>query len=516
MSTRDSHHRKRDRSRSPGGDSHRHRRSEPSKSRDKDRDREREHRHRDNDSRDRESTKRRDSSRSPSRGDRDRDDRDDRGDRDRHREKSSRREHKDDEDSKKRSRRESEKATDRSNRDKDRERDRDRDHRRSEKSSRRDHRDKEDDRRRSRRRSASISESGSESGSDSGSSSGSDSGSESEEDEMVKKAKSMIQTISEDDYFTKSSEFRLWLRQDKKKYFEDLTADDARKYFKKFVRRWNDFELDESYYKGVRTSQIPTKSMTKYQWKFAKTIDKADLNKVESIKDSIDTMTNVRFAHEVGRLTGVSSASALDAGSGSGSGAGAGVKRTLGPSMPPPAATAPIGPRRSMTADEVAEKEEQDFRNRQIHRAEQKRYRKEKEVILEELVPKATGREAMLEKRRAQTAYHRRERSPDVELPEQDLMGSGNGGDDYKSMLAAERRRKEAREARRYGGGGGAGPGQPSSSYGPSAAGPSPAAGGGGGSVLGAKQQAYKEKEAKQMEEFRKLWAQTQANKGGL
>ncbi|KAF8937017.1 hypothetical protein BGZ47_009213 [Haplosporangium gracile] len=495
MSTRDSHHRKRDRSRSPGDDSHRHRRSEPSKSRDKDHDRE--------------STKRRDNSRSPSRGDRDR------GDRDRHREKSSRREYKEDEDSKKRSRREPEKATDRSNRDRDRERDRDKDHRQSKKSSRRDNRDKEEDRHRSRRRSESESESGSESGS----SSGSGSGSESEEDEKVKKAKSMIQTISEDDYFTKSSEFRLWLRQAKKKYFEDLTAEDARKYFKKFVRRWNDFELDESYYKGVRTSQIPTKSMTKYQWKFAKTIDKADLNKVESIKDSIDTMTNIRFAHEVGRLTGVSSASALDSGSGSGAGAGAGVKRTLGPSMPPPAATASIGLRRPMTANEVADKEEQDFRNRQIHRTEQKRYRKEKEVILEELVPKATGREAILEKRRAQTAYHRQERSPDVELPEQDLMGSGNGGDDYKSMLAAERRRKEAREARRYGGGGGAGLEQPShssSSYGPSAAGPSLVAGGGGGSVLGVKQQAYKEKEAKQMEEFRKLWAQTQANKGGL
>lgn len=90
--------------------------------------------------------------------------------------------------------------------------------------------------------------------------------------------------------------------------------------------------------------------MTKYQWKFAKTIDKADLNKVESIKDSIDTMTNVRFAHEVGRLTGVSSASALESGAGSGSATGA--KRTLGPSMPPPAAGASIGPRRPMTADE--------------------------------------------------------------------------------------------------------------------------------------------------------------------
>ncbi|KAF9908791.1 hypothetical protein EC991_009494 [Linnemannia zychae] len=528
MSSRD-HHRKRDRSRSPapGGkddykddDRQRHRRSEPSKS----------SRHRDDDRGDR--------------GDRDRE-RDRGGDRDkdrgdRHRESSSRhhqsssssrRKHNgsegEEEDFKKRSRRDTEKSADRdsrSSRDKEKE-SRSKDHRSSKSSRSGRDRDREVDRRssRSHRRGRSASGSGSEpesgSGSGSASESGSDNASESEEDEMIKKAKSMIKTISEDDYFTKSSEFRLWLRQAKKKYFEDLTADEARKYFKKFVRRWNDFELDESYYKGVRSSQIPTKSMTKYQWKFTKTIDKADLRQVESVKDSIDTMTNIRFANEVGRLTGKTSASALETGSGSGA---AGAKRVLGPSVPPPAlstARGAIGPRRPMTADEVLEKEDQDSRSRQAYRAEQKRARKDKEVLLEELVPKATGREAMLEKRRAQTAYHRQERSPDVELPEHDLMGAGNAGDDYKSMLAAEKRRKEAREARRHGGASASGPEPQSSSsssvYG-AAAGPGAAQGGGGGSVLGAKQQAYKEKEAKQMEEFRKLWAQTQAAKGGL
>lgn len=50
--------------------------------------------------------------------------------------------------------------------------------------------------------------------------------------------------ITEDDYFAKSAEFRLWLRQAKKKYFEDLSADEARRYFRKFVRAWNDFDLD--------------------------------------------------------------------------------------------------------------------------------------------------------------------------------------------------------------------------------------------------------------------------------
>lgn len=153
----------------------------------------------------------------------------------------------------------------------------------------------------------------------------------------------------------------------------------------------------------------------------------------------------------------------------------------------------------------VADQEDRNQRRRLQDRALQKSHRKSKEADLEELVPKATGREAMLEKRRAQTAYHRRERSPDVELPEHALMGTG--GDDYKSMLAAERRKKEAREERKHGGG----------SFGPSV-GPSgasgPTAAGGVSSVLEAKQAAYKEKEAKQLDAFRQLWAQSQAGKG--
>lgn len=144
---------------------------------------------------------------------------------------------------------------------------------------------------------------------------------------------------------------------------------------------------------------------------------------------------------------------------------------------------------------------------RRLHRKEQKDYRKSKEVVLEELAPKATGREAMIEKRRAQTAYHRRERSPDVELPEQDLMGTG---DDYKSLLMAEKRRKEATENRRRGVPIGPGQGPSTSSAHPYGG----STGGNVGSVLEAKQAAFKEKEEKQMEAFRQLWAQSQAAKG--
>ncbi|KAF9576817.1 hypothetical protein EC968_003324 [Mortierella alpina] len=386
----------------------------------------------------------------------------------------------------------------------DRKRDRD-----SEKTSRRDddrgkdkdrskRRDKDRKRHRSSRRS--DSEGSADGGSGSGSDTGSGTDSDSEEDELIKKAKSMIQTISEDDYFTKSAEFRLWLKQAKKKYFEDMSADDTRRYFKKFVRAWNNFDLDESYYKGIRSAQLSSKGTTKYQWGFVKKIAQEDKDRVESVRDSIDTMTNIKFANEVSRLTGKSTAGSLDSAPRSN-----GASRiALGPSFPP-SSEAPRLSRRPMTADDVAEKEERDSRSRLHHRAEMRSYRKSKEADLEELVPKATGREAMLEKRRAQTAYNRRERSPDVELPEQDLMGTG---DDYKSMLAAEKRRKEMREGKRYGAqsSGDTGP-APSLSVGPNRG---PAV----GSVLEAKKEAYKEKEQKQLEAFRQLWAQSQAAKG--
>lgn len=39
------------------------------------------------------------------------------------------------------------------------------------------------------------------------------------------------------------------------------------------------------------------------------------------------------------------------------------------------------------------------------------------------------GREAIIEKKRAKNAYHRREVSPDVELNDRDLMGD----DDFQS-----------------------------------------------------------------------------------
>lgn len=45
--------------------------------------------------------------------------------------------------------------------------------------------------------------------------------------------------ISSSDYFARNVEFSLWLENEKRLYFSDLTADQARKFFDKFVSAWN-------------------------------------------------------------------------------------------------------------------------------------------------------------------------------------------------------------------------------------------------------------------------------------
>ncbi|KAG1063074.1 hypothetical protein G6F42_027276 [Rhizopus arrhizus] len=79
--------------------------------------------------------------------------------------------------------------------------------------------------------------------------------------------------------------------------------------------------------------------------------------------------------------------------------------------------------------DRLSDKEDQYERDRLNRKHESKRKNERREAMLDEVAPKETGREAALAKKRALNAYHKRERSPDVELSEQDLMG----GDDFKA-----------------------------------------------------------------------------------
>ncbi len=57
--------------------------------------------------------------------------------------------------------------------------------------------------------------------------------------------------ISEDDYFSRNPEFSSWLTAEKGQYFNQLTAEESRELFAKFVSRWNAKKLPAKYYAGV-------------------------------------------------------------------------------------------------------------------------------------------------------------------------------------------------------------------------------------------------------------------------
>ncbi|KAH6777145.1 splicing regulatory glutamine/lysine-rich-like protein [Perilla frutescens var. hirtella] len=74
-----------------------------------------------------------------------------------------------------------------------------------------------------------------------------------------------FQELSEDDYFSKNNEFATWLKQEKRKFFADLSSDAARSLFSEFVTAWNDQELEPQYYNGIATAP-----RTSHKWNIKK------------------------------------------------------------------------------------------------------------------------------------------------------------------------------------------------------------------------------------------------------
>ncbi|KAI9294165.1 hypothetical protein K502DRAFT_342654 [Neoconidiobolus thromboides FSU 785] len=220
--------------------------------------------------------------------------------------------------------------------------------------------------------------------------------------------------IDEDDYYRKNSEFRLWLLENKGKYFMEMNNEDQKKYFKKFVKKWNSGVLEDKFYDGVNSTQFAKEDNTSFKWKFANKIDGSELDR---IRDIVDTDTNKHKARQLN----------MDK-----------KRRVQGPTMPSDFSI-------KNRTDAILEEEELNAAGRDRKKRENKRLRKDKEVLLEELVPKATGREAMIEKKRMKAAYTKRENSPDVVLDDKELMG----GDDFYSTLAKQKSREYQRNTRR-------------------------------------------------------------------
>ncbi|KAA1477242.1 hypothetical protein DENSPDRAFT_844441 [Dentipellis sp. KUC8613] len=232
--------------------------------------------------------------------------------------------------------------------------------------------------------------------------------------------------ISESDYFLKSPEFRVWLKDEKRKYFDELSGEKARKYFRKFVKEWNRGRLHKSLYAGVDPSSQAANSQTAYKWSFASKASKKEKEALDAARAQIGAAT---YGPER-----PSASASTSAPSGSSSG------RVLGPTLP--SRDDLLLARESVAESAAAERS-----------AARKRERREAKEREEELAgPRAVGRERMLEKKQERRAGDRafRERGDDgfVEADEGTLMG---GGDSFRERIARRDAARKRFEEKRSG-----------------------------------------------------------------
>ncbi|CAE6421657.1 unnamed protein product [Rhizoctonia solani] len=233
-----------------------------------------------------------------------------------------------------------------------------------------------------------------------------------------------VSEISESDYFQKNSEFRTWLREERGKYFDELSGERARHYFRKFVKAWNRGKLSKELYTAdaAAESARPASSQTSYRWSFAENGLKVSAAELRAARESVSQATYDLDAPPTTTAP----------------------KRTQGPSLPPGRT---VGPSLPSSSDLTLQREEAVESARGERRAASKRTRERLEDEDGGVGPKAVGREGMMEKKRARRDEDRamRDRKDDggLEVREDVLMGAG-GSDSFQAAIA----RRDAAKAR--------------------------------------------------------------------
>ncbi|XP_031500620.1 style cell-cycle inhibitor 1-B [Nymphaea colorata] len=77
-----------------------------------------------------------------------------------------------------------------------------------------------------------------------------------------KEQKSSFEEISLGDYYSKNNEFSSWLKEEKGVFFSDLSSEEAHKLFERFVKDWNNQNLQSHYYEGIACAP-----RTSHNWK---------------------------------------------------------------------------------------------------------------------------------------------------------------------------------------------------------------------------------------------------------
>lgn len=230
-------------------------------------------------------------------------------------------------------------------------------------------------------------------------------------------------SIDEDDFFLKATEFRVWLAQHKGKYVDDLSTEEATELFRdEFARKWNKGKLKDMFYTGIPESVLEQTKRTRHKWGFVAKMGDKEKFELQTAKDSVDVATRKEDLLNEG------------------------AKR-------PRREERERSRRRDDREDE--EDRQEDRKRRKIERKREREYR---DTVMEELAPKATGREVQIEKRRQLgeklhgAARDREDARDGLDLSDDFLMGGKKGGDELQRRLAqrdsGRRRRQEEQQER--------------------------------------------------------------------
>jgi hypothetical protein len=250
--------------------------------------------------------------------------------------------------------------------------------------------------------------------------------------------------ITEDDYFLKMDEFRVWLKLSKNLGFDDIPAEECRNYFAdEFVPAYNKRRLPDIYYNGIPPEIRNECTRTKHVWKMKITDQEKDM--LASTSDEIEAATRSQREGSWRRMKSQGDGDhPSDSGhshSHSGSGGGGGRSAEVGIYGPGSSSSEPTGSRADSRDD------------RGRDRAKGKQYSRQLSDYLDETAPREmSGRERQLDKRAERSFRTHAGSSRDEGLDhlggEGELYGRSSR-DELAELKAREQRHRQQRDGHR-------------------------------------------------------------------
>jgi len=201
--------------------------------------------------------------------------------------------------------------------------------------------------------------------------------------------------LTKEDYYRHNQEFQLWLVEKHQTRFTDLPSKKHQiAYFKKFIKKWNSGGLEEKYYSiGTGTQSVPFCHRTSYRWNFTDILAEKDNNNED-----------------------------------------------FGPVPITPRREKPQGPAPIPETSETDQKEDE----RKNHRHELKKYRKQHNEVMEEIVPKpSTAHESRLDKSKMRSQKRQEKEDNEETVVEYDETNS------FQVMLSRQQEWREKRSNER-------------------------------------------------------------------